>query len=257
MLPQRDLAHANTPDTLNTSASINSLNFVTAGTSLAGSGTVTLAATGTAGITDSAGTAGQTETVAPAVVLGSNQSWVATANSTLNVTGPISGPQSLALTGNGNYKFGGANTFQGLTVGTGSDTPDGLPDQRHERLGHGHDDADGQCRRDPGRQRHELRHELQHLRHGHGDRRARQYPGGPDLGDAIRRTANVLTLKATGASTIADANLTFNLNATSTASNQLSVGTTAIAFGTDPGSVKFTLNLQNEPAIVAATRCTP
>jgi fibronectin-binding autotransporter adhesin len=49
---------SNTPDTLSGSASINSLNIVTAGTSLAGSGTVTLAATGTAGITDSAGTLG-------------------------------------------------------------------------------------------------------------------------------------------------------------------------------------------------------
>jgi hypothetical protein len=63
---------------------------------------------------------------------------------------------------------------------------------------------------------------------------------------------NKLTLLgSTGTSTIADANLTFNLSATSTASNQLSVGATNIAFGTDAaGSVKFTLNLQGEPAIV-------
>jgi autotransporter-associated beta strand protein len=62
---------------------------------------------------------------------------------------------------------------------------------------------------------------------------------------------NILTLKgSTGTSTIADANLTFNLSATSTASNQLSVGATNIGFGTDNKSVLFSLNLQGEPAIV-------
>ena len=65
--------------------------------------------------------------------------------------------------------------------------------------------------------------------------------------------SNVLTLKgSTGVSTIADANLTFNLDATSTNSTQLNVGATNVAFGTDVGSVKLTLNVQNEPAIVGA-----
>jgi fibronectin-binding autotransporter adhesin len=241
---------SNTPDTLNASASINSLNFVTAGTSLAGSGTVTLAATGTAGITDGAGVAGQTETVAPAVVLGSNQSWVATANSTLNVTGAISGPQSLALTGNGTYKLGGSNTFQGLTVGTGSDAPTLY-------LTNGTSgSATGTTT---------LRVNAGATLAGNGtssgtsfnvsgtstSARANVLVGLTSATDAT--VGNVLTLKgSTGTSTIADANLTFNLDAKSTASNQLSVGATNIAFGTDAtGSVKFTLNLENEPAIVA------
>jgi len=244
---------ANTPDTLNTSASINSLNFVTAGTSLMGSGTLTLAATGTAGITDSAGTAGQTETVAPAVILGSSQSWVATANSTLNVTGTISGAQSLALTGSGTFKLGGANTFQGLTVGTGSDTPTLY-------LTNGSNgSATGTTT---------LSVKAGATLAGNGTSsgtsfnisgtgtatgaRANVLVGLTSATDTL--TTNVLTLKgSTGTSTIADANLTFNLDAKSTASTQLAVGATNIGFGTgSAGSVKFTLNLQDEPGIVAA-----
>jgi hypothetical protein len=241
---------AHTPDTLNTSASINSLNFVTAGTSLAGSGTATLAATGTAGITDSASTAGQTETVAPAVVLGSNQSWAATANSTLNVTGAISGPQSLAVTGNGTYKFAGSNTFQGLTVGTGSDTPTLF-------LTNGTSgSATGTTT---------LRVNAGSTLAGNGtssgtsfnvsgtstSARANILVGLTSATDTT--VGNIMTLKgSTGTSTIADTNLTYNLDAKSTVSNQLNVGATNIIFGTDAtGSVKFTLNLENEPAIVA------
>jgi fibronectin-binding autotransporter adhesin len=240
----------NTPDTLNTSASINSLNFVTAGTSLAGTGTVTLAATGTAGITDSAGVAGQTETVAPAVVLGSNQSWAATANSTLNVTGAISGPQSLAVTGNGTYKFAGSNTFQGLTVGTGSDTPTLY-------LTNGTSgSATGTTT---------LRVNAGATLAGNGTSSGTSF-NISGTGTATGARANVLVgltsaidttvgnklslIGSTGTSTIADANLTFNLSATSTASNQLSVGATNIGFGTDNKSVLFSLNLQGEPAIV-------
>jgi fibronectin-binding autotransporter adhesin len=240
----------NTPDTLNTSASINSLNFVTAGTSLAGSGTVTLAATGTAGITDSASTLGQTETVAPAVVLGSNQSWAATTNSTLNVTGAISGPQSLAVTGNGTYKFAGSNTFQGLTVGTGSDTPTLY-------LTNGTSgSATGTTT---------LRVNAGATLAGNGTSSGTSF-NISGTGTATGARANVLVgltsaidttvgnklslIGSTGTSTIADANLTFNLSATSTASNQLSVGATNIGFGTDNKSVLFSLNLQGEPAIV-------
>jgi len=69
---------------------------------------------------------------------------------------------------------------------------------------------------------------------------------------ADTNTVHTLTLTASSASTIADVNLTFNLDAKSTASTQLNVGNTAIAFGTDAGSVQFTLNLQNEPAIVGS-----
>ena len=83
-------------------------------------------------------------------------------------------------------------------------------------------------------------------------------------------TTQILTMKgSTGLSTIANANLTFNLNAQLAgglggssnggsagglgvvgSGTELSVGNTNISFGTATGSVRLTLNLQNEPAIV-------
>jgi hypothetical protein len=168
------------------------------------------------------------------------------------VTGAISGAQSLALTGSGTYKLGGANTFQGLTVGTGSDTPTLY-------LTNGSSgSATGTTT---------LRVNAGASLAGNGTSsgtsfnisgtgtatgaRANVLVGLTSLTDTT--TTNVLTLKgSTGTSTIADANLTFNLDAKSTASTQLAVGATNIGFGTgSTGSVKFTLNLQNEPAIVA------
>jgi autotransporter-associated beta strand protein len=65
-------------------------------------------------------------------------------------------------------------------------------------------------------------------------------------------TTHSLTMTGSSTSTLTDVNLTFNLNAKSTASTQLNVGTTTVAFGSDIGSVQLTLNLQNEPAIVGA-----
>ena len=74
-------------------------------------------------------------------------------------------------------------------------------------------------------------------------------------------TSSVLTLIASGASTIQNANLTFNLNtqvhgalgsSPTNSGTVLSVAGTNIAFGTGTGSVQFTLNMENEPAIVPA-----
>ena len=242
---------ANTPDTLNTIASINSLNFVTAGTTLAGSGTLTLAASGTAGITDSGSTAGQVETVAPAIVLGSNQSWAATANSTLNVTGPISGAQTLLLTGAGTYKLGGANTFSGLTVGSGSDTPTvyltngtngsatgttTLAVSAGATLG-GNGTSSG----------------TSFSISGTGTAtgaRANLLVGLTSATDT--NTTNVLTLKGTAASTIQNANLTFNINQGSVGQGtELNVGSTLVTFGSGAKSTTLTLDLQGNGIIPA------
>jgi hypothetical protein len=168
------------------------------------------------------------------------------------VTGNISGAQSLQLTGNGTYKLSGSNTFQGLTVGSGSDTPTLY-------LTNGtNGSATGTTT---------LRVNAGATLAGNGtssgtsfnisgtgtatSARANVLVGLTSASDIT--TTNVLALKgSTGTSTIADANLTFNLDAKSTNSTQLAVGATNIGFGTDNvGSVKLTLNLQNEPAIVA------
>ncbi len=70
-------------------------------------------------------------------------------------------------------------------------------------------------------------------------------------------TISSLTLKggsALGNSTIADANLNFNLSAASIAGNQLSVGNTGIAFGTDAAqSVTLTLNITDSAPVANNT----
>jgi autotransporter-associated beta strand protein len=80
---------------------------------------------------------------------------------------------------------------------------------------------------------------------------------------ADTNTVSNLTLKSGGLFTLANANLVFNLNSTAVggsglantnagAGNELLVGNSNIAFGSGMGSVDLTLNLQNEPSIVAA-----
>ncbi len=75
-------------------------------------------------------------------------------------------------------------------------------------------------------------------------------------------TSSNLTLLSSGTATIADANLVFNLNAkvaggsgyggtNAGASNELAVGKTNISFDTGIASVQLTLNIQQEPAIIA------
>ncbi len=98
--------------------------------------------------------------------------------------------------------------------------------------------------------------------------RANVLVGLTSAGDS--NTLQVLTLKgSSGTSLIADANLTFNLNAqlaggyggtsngggagglgVAGSGTELSVGDTAITFGTDVNSVQLTLNIQNDPAII-------
>jgi hypothetical protein len=114
----------NTPDTLTGAATINSLTYLTGGTSLAGTGTLTLGASLGTGVTDSA-TGGTTETLSPQVALGASQSWtVSNSTNTLAVGGGVTGTSGQTLTLNGPGKFvfssgassGGYNT----TVSSGT-----------------------------------------------------------------------------------------------------------------------------------------
>jgi hypothetical protein len=253
---------SNSSPVVNSNVSINTLTFNGngAGDTLSGSGTVTLAASGGTGITDSAGGT-TTETISAAIALGSNQSWsVANSGNTLNVTGAISGPQSLALTGPGTYKLGGANTFQGLTVGNGSDTPTVLLTNGASGSATGTTTLTVNAGATLG---------------GSGTSSGTSFSIA-GTGTATGARANVLvglnsatdssvstklTLLASSTSTITNASLTFNLNAQqggalgsdpTNSGTELAVGNTNISFGTAVGSVKLALNLQNEPAIVAA-----
>jgi autotransporter-associated beta strand protein len=239
-------APQNTPDTLNTSASINSLNFLTGGTSLAGSGTLTLAATGTAGITDSA-TGGTTETVHPTVALGASQGWtVSTSSNTLAVTGGITGTsgQTLTLSGPGSYNFSGASSGAfSTTVSSGKLL---LTNTSGSALGSGTlNVARGATIGGSGSATGLTAFNLGNT--GSGTTQVQVGSGG-------NNTSTNLTLEATGASTIQNANLTFNINSAtnvgSNAGNELVVGSTAITFG---ASTTLTLNLVGNNVIKANT----
>jgi hypothetical protein len=91
------------------------------------------------------------------------------------------------------------------------------------------------------------------------------------LSSSDTSTTTLLTLTGSGASTIQNANLTFNLNAhtagglggtsnggsagglgVSGSGTEMSVGGTAITFGGGVGSVQLALNVQGEPAVIGA-----
>jgi fibronectin-binding autotransporter adhesin len=251
---------ANLTPVANSNMTIDSLTFASSGSgaTLSGTGTITIAASGNngIGIADNAGIPTGTETISTAIVLGgqtASQTWSTTANSTLKVTGAISGSQSLALTGAGTYRLGGANTFSGLTVGTGSDTPSVYLANGTNGSATGTTTFTVKAGATIG---------------GKGTSSGTSFTlAGTGTATSARvnvlaglisatdtNTTGVLTLKGSaGTSSIADANLTFNLDAKSTSSTQINVGGTNVAFGTDSvGSVKLTLNVQNEPAIIAA-----
>jgi len=223
--------------------SIDSLTFNTS-TALNGSGTVTLVSSGTA-LADTA-TGGTTETVNANISLGSNQSWsVSNSSNTLAVTGGISGSgKSLTLTGGGTFNFtNGSNSYSGGTTvnqgtklfinntsGTSALGSGALTVQQGATFG-GKGNASG----------------LASFAIGSGGTGTTQVQVGAGGSD----TTSNLTLAAMGASTIANANLTFNLNtAVAGQANQLDVGTTGITFGSN---VALTLNLVGANIITANT----
>jgi fibronectin-binding autotransporter adhesin len=237
---------ANLPPTIGSSVAINSLTFNAnaAGSSLDGTGTLTLSSSGTA-LTDAA-TGGTTETVNAPVALGASQTWsVTNSSNTLADTGGISGSgKSLTLTGGGTFNFtNGSSSYSGGTMvntgtkllinntsGTAALGTGALIVQQGAAFG-GKGNASGLASFAIGSG-------------GGGTAAVQVGAGGSD-------TTSSLTLQAAGASTIANANLTFNLNtAVAGQGNQLSVGATALTFGSN---VTLTLNLVGANVIAANT----
>ena len=234
----------NLPPTIGTNTvTIDSLTFNSnaSGSSLEGSGTVTLASSGTA-LADTA-VGGTTETVDANVGLGASQTWAVTnSTNTLAVTGTISGAHALTLSGPGAFNFSnGGNNYSGgttvnsttklfitntsgtTTLGTGT-----LTVQQGATFG-GSGNASG----------------LAAFNIGSGG------TGTTTLivGSGGSNTTSSLTLRANGASTIANTNLTFNLN-TAGGGNQLNVGATLLQF---TGGDTLTLNLVGTNVIAANT----
>ena len=219
---------ANTPATLNASTTINSLTYLTSGTSLAGSGTVTIDAASGAGITDSA-TGGTTETVNPMVALGASQGWtVSNSTNTLTVAGGITGSagQTLTLNGPGTFNFSsgvtgsfdGANTTvasgkllisNGTTGSSGSALGTGTFTVARGATFGGAGTASG----------------LNSFIIGSGSAGTAQI----QVGNGIDTTSK-LFLSANNASTISNANLAFNLSTTNTNANLLNLGNTPVTF---------------------------
>lgn len=238
---------SNTPDTLNATQEINSLTLLTGGTagSLAGTGTLGLVA----GITDSA-TGGTTETISPAIQLYGPQTWtVSSGSNTLAVSGAISdgsGTNSLTLSGPGTFKFSNGNsTYGGGTSVTGSATLLITNSSGTSALGSGAlSVAPGATLGGSGNASG-----LSSFAIGSGSGTKAQMI----IGSGGGNTSTTLTLAAIGASTITNANLTFNLNSVtnigSTAGNELNLGATPITFST----TTLTLNLIGSNIIAANT----
>jgi hypothetical protein len=195
---------ANTPATLTTATTINSLTMVTPNSSLGGSGTLTLASTGTA-LLDSA-TGATTETVSPTVALGASQTWAVTSSTnTLQIGGPITGAHALTLNGGGTFQFANGNsTYSGGTHVTGNTKLLLANSTGTTTLGSGTLTVDpgsliGGAGNASG---------LAAFHIGAGSGGTAQVQVGAGGND----TTGGLTLAASGASDITNANLTFNLN---------------------------------------------
>jgi hypothetical protein len=253
--------------TLNTALDINSVTFGTgagihSGMTINGTGTLTVEATTANGNTLGNGitvnTGGGNNAINTAVVLDNDQTWTVTdPTSTLTLGGQVSGAHMLSTAGSGVVALSNAtgNTYTGGTsvggtstllisnssnsaTGTGSLTVNGGA----TLAGNGISSGTGFS-----------------INGSSTSNRANVLVGMTSASDT--NTTQVLTLVGSGPSTIQNANLTFNLNAKeagalnsdpSGSGTELSVANTAISFGNTTGSVKFTLNLQNEPAIVSA-----
>ena len=208
-----------------------------------GTGLVHLDSTSTATVTVSAGS----HTIGAPIELDSAAATSVASTDTLTINGAISqnGTQSLAIGGAGTTVLSGSNSYSGgTTVGAGTLLVSNA---------NGSATGSGALTVSPGA-----------TIGGYGTSSGSSF----NISGTSGSTANVLvgltsasdtnttqklTLLGTGASTIAYANLTFNLNALtntgSTAGTQLAVGGSSITFGS---SVKFTLDMQNQPAVVAA-----
>jgi autotransporter-associated beta strand protein len=271
-------AAQNLGTTLDQATTINSLVFnSTSGNVTIGSGTGGAASTltlmaanslsnggldaGGSGITlqTGAGTVG----ISAPVVLGASQSWTVTdATNTLTVSGQVSdGSHGYALTtaGAGTTVLSGSNTYSGgttvsagtllvsNTVAGGSATGTGsLTVNAGATLG-GYGTSSG------------TNFSISGTGTATGAR-ALILAGLNSVADT--NVTQVLTLKASAAGTIQNANLTFNLNSAvagglgtdpTNSGTELNVGATAITFGSGTQSTTFTLNLQGSNIIGAYT----
>jgi len=200
-----------------------------------------------------------TNTISSAVALGSSQTWTANSGNTLAVSGLVSdggNNYSLTTAGSGNISLTNStgNTFTGgTTVGgtstlaitntSGSATGSGALSVLRGAALAGTGTSSGSSFAIGGTS---------------GSGTASVYVG-QTAATGDTNVTNNLTLKGSGASTIANANLTFNLNTNSAASlpgqgNELVVGSTLITFGSGTvGSnpVTLTLNLQGSGTAVS------
>jgi fibronectin-binding autotransporter adhesin len=240
---------SNLTPVLNSSVAINSLTIAASGAALSSSGsnTLTLLSSGT-GLADTA-TGGTTETVSAAVALGASQTWsVSSSTNSLTVSGQVSdggsgfaltktGAGTLALTNAaGNMYSGGTTVTAGTllvsnTSGSATGTGTLAVGTNATLAGLGRISATSFNIAGTGTTTGML---------------ASILVGHTSASDT--NTTGSLTLLGSSASTITDANLTFNLSATTPGqSNSLVVGGTNITFS----GTQLTLNMVGQ-AIVAA-----
>ena len=268
-------ANRNTSSTANVSSAlaVNSLTFGTGtGTSsetvsASGTGSITIEATSANGNTAGNGITvnSGSDTISAPVVLGASQTWTTTGASSLTQSGLVSdggsgygltkaGTGSLVLSNaSGNTYSGGTTVNAGTLIvsntsnsATGSGT---LTVNGGGTIG-GYGTSSGTGFSISGTTT---------------SSRANVMVGMNSSSDT--NTSQVLTLLGSGSSTIQNADLTFNLNTLKAgglggaqagglgvagSGTELSVGSTKIAFGTGVASVVLTLNMENEPSVVAA-----
>ncbi|MEJ0001089.1 MAG: autotransporter-associated beta strand repeat-containing protein [Verrucomicrobiota bacterium] len=212
---------SNLAPVLDSNLGINSLTFAGsgAGATLSGTGTLALGASAGAGLTDNAG-GGTTETVAVPVALGKDQTWtVANAGNTLNVSGGISGGHALTVAGSGRLEFSADSLYSGARRWATART------RRPCGSTNGHASAGSAVGTGA------LNVLAGATIGGDGAARVSSFAiaGKVIVGngtDAVSQT----TITGTNASTLAGANLTFNLDTTNANSNVLNVGSTSLAF---------------------------
>ena len=256
--------------TLNTALDVNSVTFgtgsgINSGMTINGTGTLTVEATTANGNTIGNGitvaTGGGSNTINTAVALDNDQTWTATdSTSTLTLGGQVSGAHMLSTAGSGVIALNNAtgNSYSGGTSVGGTSTVL-LGNSSNSATGSGALTVNGGATIGG----HGISSGTGFAINGSGTTsttRANVLVGKNSL--TSTNTTQVLTLiGSTGTSTIANANLSFNINAQvagalgsnpAGSGTELSVAATNITFGSAVASVQLTLNVQNEPAIVAA-----
>ena len=195
-------------------------------------------------------TGGGTDTINAPVVLGASQTWTPDSGANLIVNGQVSGTGfSMTKAGLGTVVLSNANTYSGGTTvssgtlelnnGTnGSATGSGALNVGTGAILAGIGSSHGSSFNVTGTSNSAVATVLV----GHNS--------ASDI-----NTSGVMSLQATGASSIGAANLVFNLSATSAGvGNQLSVGATAIAFNAVSSmNTTLTLNLQGSHIIASGT----